>query len=291
VYLAAEEDKTIYTFQAEESTAAPTISVLGEAEDDVSGLAMYFGSESEYLFVAQTDVLAVYSPSFELLGSVKFTGPEDLEIAALSIYQRSSTRYPSGVLAYALESDDGEMFGVSSLAPLFETLDLDPNTTYTPRSGRSSGGPRKTGFELRDGSLACFAGWKGRYCSEVTCPKSCSGHGRCVGPNQCRCDASWAGPDCSFALVRPKYETDPNGEDGDDPAIWISPVSPGASRIITTTKSEEGAGLAVFDLTGKMLQTVSAGEPNNVDVIYGFKAGNRTVDLAFAACRDDNTLW
>jgi 3-phytase len=289
--LAAEEDKTIYTFQAEESTTAPAIRVLGEAEDDVSGLAIYFGSDSEYLFVAHSDVLAVYSPNLELLGSVKLTGPEDIEFAALSIYQRSSELYPSGVLAYVLESDDGEMFGVSSIEPLFETLGLAPNTTYTPRSARASAGPKKNGFELPKGSLECFAGWKGKRCSEVTCPKNCSGHGKCVGPNQCRCDASWAGPDCSFALVRPKHETDANGEDGDDPAIWISPVSPEASRIITTTKSEEGAGLAVFDLTGKMQQTVSSGEPNNVDVIYGFKAGDRTVDLAFAACRDDNTLW
>jgi hypothetical protein len=33
-------------------------------------------------------------------------------------------------------------------------------------------------------------------------------------------------------------------------------------------------------LAGKLLQTVSAGEPNNVDVIYGFEIGDRKVDLA-----------
>ncbi|KAH8150331.1 uncharacterized protein LAJ45_05542 [Morchella importuna] len=89
----------------------------------------------------------------------------------------------------------------------------------------------------------------------------------------------------------PKYETDPNGSDGDDPAIWIAPGnSTENSRIITTTKSELGAGFGVFDLTGKKLQTMAAEEPNNVDVIYDFPVGNRTADLVFAACRGDNTL-
>ncbi len=93
-------------------------------------------------------------------------------------------------------------------------------------------------------------------------------------------------------MVYAKYETEENGEDGDDPAVWISPSNPGLSRVITTTKSSVGAALAVFDLTGKKLQHYPIGEPNNVDVIYGFKLGtNRTVDLAFAACREDNTLW
>ncbi|KAJ6445137.1 PhyL [Purpureocillium lavendulum] len=88
----------------------------------------------------------------------------------------------------------------------------------------------------------------------------------------------------------PSFETDAAGGDGDDPAIWISPISKAASRIITTTKSRQGAGLSVFNLSGHLLQTVSAGEPNNVDIIYSFRAGNRTIDLAFAACREDDTL-
>ena len=92
-------------------------------------------------------------------------------------------------------------------------------------------------------------------------------------------------------MVEPVAETDANGGDGDDPAIWVSPSDKAESRIITTTKSESGAGFAVFDLSGAKLQTTPAEEPNNVDVIYGFQAGNRTVDLVYAACRGDNTLW
>jgi 3-phytase len=92
-------------------------------------------------------------------------------------------------------------------------------------------------------------------------------------------------------LVEPRYETDANGADGDDPAIWISPEAPELSRIVTTTKSGEGAGLAVYDLEGNQLQIMYSNEPNNVDIIYNFAVGDRTVDLAYAACRGDNTLW
>ena len=56
-------------------------------------------------------------------------------------------------------------------------------------------------------------------------------------------------------------------------------------------KSGKEAGLGVFDLKGNLVQTFAAGEPNNVDMIYSFKAGDRKVDLAFAACRADDTLW
>lgn len=91
--------------------------------------------------------------------------------------------------------------------------------------------------------------------------------------------------------MEPTYETESRLGDGDDPAIWISPESPDKSRIIATMKSGKDAGLGVFDLAGNLVQTFTAGEPNNVDMIYGFKAGDRKVDLAFAACRADDTLW
>lgn len=91
--------------------------------------------------------------------------------------------------------------------------------------------------------------------------------------------------------MKPIAETDANGGDGDDPAIWVNPINKGDSRIITTTKSEVGAGFAVFNLSGSILQTMTAGEPNNVDVIYGFQAGNSSIDLIYGGCRADNTLW
>jgi hypothetical protein len=46
------------------------------------------------------------------------------------------------------------------------------------------------------GQCVCNQGWKGVSCTTQTCPKMCSGHGRCdVG--FCHCDAGWSNPDCS----------------------------------------------------------------------------------------------
>lgn len=94
--------------------------------------------------------------------------------------------------------------------------------------------------------------------------------------------------------VKAKFETEASGADGDDPAIWISSKSlrKEESRIITTTKSEDNPGLSVFDLKGKKLQFLAAEEPNNVDVIYNFPISKtEKIDLAYAGCRGDNTLW
>ncbi|EER44340.1 3-phytase [Histoplasma capsulatum H143] len=291
VYFSADDDKTIYSFTAKDSTTAPEITVLGKAEDDITGLATYVTEASIYLFVASGDTIGIYSPKLELRGTIELTNIEDIEIEGLSIGQSKSANHPAGLLSYVLASKARKSFGVSSLELAFKKLDLEVNVKHNPRPSKHfPKGNKHNGFGNRDGSLSCFAGFAGKKCLDFTCKNDCSNRGKCVGPNVCKCKDSWSGPDCSFLLVEPKFETDASGGDGDDPAIWISPYSGNKSMVITTTKSSEGAGLAVFNLTGNLLQVMKAGQPNNVDVIYGMKAGQRTIDLAYAACREENTL-
>ncbi|EEH43603.1 uncharacterized protein PADG_08223 [Paracoccidioides brasiliensis Pb18] len=291
VYFAADDDKSIYSFKAEDSTSAPKVDMVGKVEDDINGLAVYVAVSSIHFLIVSANTIGVYSPRLELQGSLKLTGFEELEAKGLSIYQSKHANYPAGLVGFALKSSAGQSFGVSSLESAFAALVLEPNTKYDPRApGFPHKENKKNGFGNTDGSLSCFAGFTGKDCSQFTCKNTCSGRGQCVGPNVCKCKDSWSGPDCSFLLVNPKSETEANGGDGDDPAIWISKSSPDKSRVITTIKSTEGAGLSVFDLNGKHLQHMKAGNPNNVDIIYRFKAGNREIDLAYAACRKDNTL-
>jgi len=89
-------------------------------------------------------------------------------------------------------------------------------------------------------------------------------------------------------IVRPeaKLATDPmphKGDAADDPAVWLHPTDPARSLILGTNK--QGA-LHVCGMDGKERQRASDGcRPNNVDVLYGFRLGDRTVDLAVASTR------
>ncbi len=74
-----------------------------------------------------------------------------------------------------------------------------------------------------------------------------------------------------------------SGDAADDPAIWVHPRDPALSLVLGTDKK---GGLHVFDLAGKRVQTISDGSrPDNVDVLYDFRLGGRTVNLAVAGSR------
>lgn len=265
---------------------------------EVAGLGVYHTNATDYLFVAHDKVIDVYDNKVQQRGTVNLSGVSDLIIkGGLSILQSSTDGYPAGVIAFAFNNDNDTGIAVGSLADVLAPLDLTVNTAYSPK-GKSCTRCESTitdkcsnnGFSGA-GSCSCFAGFTGKDCSKTTCKNDCSGHGQCDGPNVCRCKEGWTGPDCSFIAVQAKYETDANGGDGDDPAVWIHATRPEQSRIITTIKSSDGQGFGVFDLQGKLLQHLTAEKPNNVDVIYNVTVGNRKVDLAYAACRGDNTLW
>ncbi|KAF2186304.1 thermostable phytase [Zopfia rhizophila CBS 207.26] len=294
------EDRPLYSFKADETTSAPEITTINE-DVEIAGLATYTSNSTVYLFLAHDESVDVYDEQFAQVGTISLLGIQDLSIeAGLSLYQAQAPGYPSGAIALAFEGEEGTGIALGSLEEALPSLGITLNTKFNPKNTSckdceeaicdscSKNGFCNAGGE--DGSCECFAGFAGSSCNEHVCKNDCSSHGTCVGPNTCKCDDKWGGPDCSFAEVEPRYETDANGGDGDDPAIWVHPSSPEQSKIVTTTKSEEGAGLAIFDLKGQFLQHLLAEEPNNVDIIYGFKVGNRTIDLAFAACRGDNTL-
>ncbi|KAJ8123286.1 hypothetical protein ONZ43_g728 [Nemania bipapillata] len=262
VFFSGDDDAQIYTFPATESTQTPNITVLGQAENEVTGLAVYVGKQSDYLLVAQKDVIAFYDASFGNIGSVTLTGNDGIEIEGLNVFQGQTELYPAGVVTYAVESDSGAGLGISSLENVFANFTLEANTAFSPRKVASL-------YPIIRRSHMLVL--RRVYWEHI-------------------CEEGWGGLYCAFKVVEPVAETDPNGVDGDDPAVWISPINKTLSRIITTTKSEVGAGFGVFDLTGKKLQTITAAEPNNVDVIYNFPAGDKVIDLVYAACRADNTM-
>ncbi|KAH7135152.1 hypothetical protein B0J11DRAFT_564558 [Dendryphion nanum] len=290
------EDQPLYSFQAAESTKAPEIKTT-MAKAEVAGLATYRSGAADYLFIAHDEVIDVYDDKLIQKGTISLSGIEDLSIeGGLSIYQAATPTFPDGAVAFAFEGEDATGVTIGSLKGALAPLDIKPNHKFDPRDSCKkceetiSDKCSNNGFGGKDKSCECFAGFFGKECDKEVCKNDCSGHGKCEGPNTCKCKDGWEGPDCSFVAVKAKYETEANGGDGDDPAIWIHPKTPEQSKIVTTTKSEEGAGFAVFDLKGKLLQHTPAEEPNNVDIITNFTAGGRTIDLSFAACRGDNTL-
>ena len=106
VFFSGDDSRDVYSFKTAERTVPPTFSVFGEATDYVTGLAVYVGKSSDYLLVAQSDTVDVYSTKFKLLGSMKITGVEDAEIQGLSIYQGKTKQYSGGVLAFAIEYEE-----------------------------------------------------------------------------------------------------------------------------------------------------------------------------------------
>lgn len=69
--------------------------------------------------------------------------------------------------------------------------------------------------------------------------------------------------------IRPRVETEPAGQDVDDPAIWVHPKDPARSLIVGTIKRPRPDGaLAVYTLDGKIVQRIGGlDRPNNVDIL------------------------
>jgi 3-phytase len=81
--------------------------------------------------------------------------------------------------------------------------------------------------------------------------------------------------------------------DSDDPAIWINPADPAKSLIIGTDKGGDAGdgGLFVFNLQGQRVDSVRPlRRPNNVDVAYRLRLGDRTYDIAVCTERLANSI-
>jgi 3-phytase len=95
------------------------------------------------------------------------------------------------------------------------------------------------------------------------------------------------------AEVRATVETEPvphGGDAADDPAVWVNPADPSMSVVIGTDKD---GGLLVYDLAGRELQYLEAGDMNNVDLrpaVDGFTLGGRSVVLVVAGNRKSNSV-
>ncbi len=92
------------------------------------------------------------------------------------------------------------------------------------------------------------------------------------------------------AVVQPLLETTPlesRGDAADDPAIWVNPDDPSASRIIGTDKQ---SGLHVYDLTGQVQQYLPDGRMNNVDLRDGFPLAGQPVPLVAASNRSNDSV-
>ncbi len=119
-----------------------------------------------------------------------------------------------------------------------------------------------------------------------------------AGPAGCRLpdgtDPADAARDAARATARAAARTVPAaGEttsvpgDADDPAIWVHPTDPARSLVIGTDKDH---GLVTWSLDGRVVQEIPSGEPNNVDVRYGFSLGGATVDIVATGNRETSTI-
>jgi 3-phytase len=77
----------------------------------------------------------------------------------------------------------------------------------------------------------------------------------------------------------------PEAKDQDDACIWIHPQKPTQSTVIASDKS--AGRLFVYDLEGKLLQSLAAPKPGNIDIRQEVKLGDRLLDLVVVNQRID----
>jgi len=69
----------------------------------------------------------------------------------------------------------------------------------------------------------------------------------------------------------------PDAKDQDDMCVWLHPHNPEKSTIITSDK--KAGRLFVYDLSSKILQSITLPKPGNVDTRRSFPLGGKEVDI------------
>src|SRR5262245_30557730 len=69
----------------------------------------------------------------------------------------------------------------------------------------------------------------------------------------------------------------PESKDQDDACVWVHPGKRAESTVIASDKS--AGRLFVYDLKGRLLQSLVAPKPGNIDIRQGVKFGDRLLDL------------
>lgn len=69
----------------------------------------------------------------------------------------------------------------------------------------------------------------------------------------------------------------PESKDQDDACVWVHPERPAESTVIASDKS--AGRLFVYDLEGRVLQTLAAAKPGNIDIRQNVKIDDRIADI------------
>lgn len=88
------------------------------------------------------------------------------------------------------------------------------------------------------------------------------------------------------AVVETEPVTSPD-DAADDPAIWVDVRDPARSLMVVSQKKY---GILVYDLQGRLKQSIAAGRINNVDLRDGFALGNATVALVAGSNRSNSSI-
>ncbi|KND90062.1 hypothetical protein TOPH_05279 [Tolypocladium ophioglossoides CBS 100239] len=155
-----------------------------------------------------------YTNTSDLVGTLKLSGYDGIEVQGLNVYQTSTQQHPNGVVALWRHVSQ---LGVGATPHHHEKVDPRRLTTCRRKSRICS--VSAFNFDCVDisheGGLStreCFAGFGGANSRGHIGVDDCSSYGRCL----------WV-------------ETGANNGGDDGSAIWISPIRHNLSRIITTT--------------------------------------------------------